>query len=206
MLLLGLHRRKDSPAQIKAKAPRATHWIVVTDGDDEGGCTAYAISRHVLLTADHCTMPDSDLYIDQDRHHLKVPSEVTEAFFDHHDHVLLVLPKSNFVDTIPYDPSTPFQGEEFYFWGSPHGTRDQYREGYVSGQTDAITEDGALNIAAPVYLLVSAIVKGDSGAAIFDKTTGRIVTLVTYGGLLDGGFGGGYSLAFTSKQVKDAEK
>ena len=201
--------RHQEVSAIQENQHKAYHWIVTTSADDDtkAGCTAYAVGPHTLLTAEHCMLPHETLYIDQAKDNLIFPSEISAIYYDHQDHVLLDLPHQNFKNYVVYDPTTyqpPTMGERVHFWGSPKGIRDQFRQGYVTGEDDN-KESGALDIDAPLYLIAVATVGGDSGSVVFDDADGHIVGIVTYG-VNDGMFAGVYPLAFTPNQVNRAEK
>jgi len=196
----------------KTNEHKSMHAIVMDNGktgdDHEGaGCTAYAISDHVLLTAEHCNLEGGHLYLDPQKIDGKMdsrfPITVVEKVFDHQDHMLLVVPSVKFKHHIDYDPRLPVQGEHAYFWGNPQLIRDQYREGVVMGILPASDVDGDVDATASVYLMQMTVAGGDSGSSIFGED-GRLIAIVTYG-IDDGKVVGAYALAFTKAQVHEAE-
>lgn len=196
---------------------KAMHAIVMWNGIKESdqrdarGCTAYSIAPHVLLTAEHCNVDKGRLYIDPIFRAGKWISEdensvrVSRKYFDHMDHMLLVIPDVTFKHTVVYDPDTykaPLQGEAAYFWGNPSMMHDHYRRGYMTGTVNDIVEEG-IDATGPVFLFDMRVVGGDSGSSVF-ADDGRIVCVVTYG--VDGGnLMGCYPLAFTKEQVLESQ-
>jgi hypothetical protein len=189
---------------------RAMHWIVLDNGDhfketglsplDKAGCTANALSEHVLLTAQHCDIPDARIYIDGS----PIALAIDNKLYDGADHMLLVIPVAHFKDFIQYSPDTynaAFQGEHVYFWGNPRAVRDQYREGICTGTT--VLPDDDLAPGRPVFIFSMPAVPGDSGSSIFSAKDGRLVAVLTYG--VEGGkFAAGYALRFTNEQLAQA--
>jgi len=197
-----------TPQQIlKAEQHKATFTIVTRNEDMKmgAGCSATAISEHVLLTAAHCRIPDGKVYLNQTQAPWVHPLEVSETIYDEQDHMLLVLPGVLFKHFIAYDPANyrPIQrNERYYLWGNPGLVPDQYREGYVTGfYTPPI--DGEVMLSNRIALLSGPVVGGDSGSAIFAED-GRLVSVLTWG-IFDGLFAGGYDLAFTPEQIAQAE-
>ena len=176
------------------------------------GCTAYAISKHVLLTAQHCDLPDAKVLIDSfddphTDHSMSKAVTIAEKIYDGRDHMLLVVPSVTFKDTIKYEPKKfrlPIQGEQVYFWGDPDWFHNMYREGYLMGITFLDDNDTLAPKDAILYVFDLNGNHGDSGSAIFSAKDGRIVGIVTYG-LQDGKYIGSYVLSFTQEQVKEAE-
>jgi hypothetical protein len=200
-----LNKGKGTEPSVVDNGPRQTqhkamHFIVFK-GEDTAFCTATAVSPHVLLTAAHCDESNTQIYIDQKKGALNKPSEVSAVYLDHHDHLLLVLPNENFKAFIHYSSEGTTQGAHVFFYGNPNGITDIYREGYIAGQETA--EDKKIRVDAPVYLMAAPTVQGDSGAAIFDVTTGNIVGVITYA-VDDGQFAGFYALDFSQSQLHAA--
>jgi hypothetical protein len=205
-ILLSLVNSCDSQLNKKEIQHAAMHEITVSIEDREMRCTAYAISSHVLLTAQHCDVEQGILTVDSEA----IPQLVREKVYDDKDHMLIVLPNENFKYTIIYQPTlyrSPRQGEHVYFWGNPRiggdVYHDQYREGYVTGIDNSESSDG-VKVKGSFFLLALPGGHGDSGAAVFGND-GRLVTVVTYV-IGDGIMVGGYPLAFTSQQVSEATK
>ncbi len=198
---------------LKETQHRAMYAIAMDNGKtgedrQAAGCTADAIAPHVLLTAEHCNIDGGNFYLNPTLRDGKLlpdhPLRVSEKYFDHMDHMLLVLPGVRFKYTISYDPATyraPRQGDRAYFWGNPAMQHDQYREGYMTGTIPAV--DGDVDASGPVWMFNISVIGGDSGSAVF-STDGRLITVVTYG-VANGMFMGAYPLAFTEEQVRQAE-
>jgi len=192
---------------------RAMYAIVMDNGKPKGdsdreaaGCTAYAISDHVLLTAEHCNLDGGSLYLNPEMRNghavLSNPIEVSEKIFDHQDHMLLVIHGIKFKYHIKYEPRVPVQGEHVYFFGNPSLIHDQYREGYVTGSMES-PKDADVDASATLFLFALPVVGGDSGSSIF-SADGTLIALCTFG-IDDGQLMGGYALAFTSEQIKHSE-
>lgn len=194
----------DAPSP-KIEQHKAMHWIVTTDKNHQylGGCTANAISEHVLVTAEHCNMDVEDagvIWVDKSKPEIvkgAVPYKVTEKYFDNEDHMLVVIPDAHFTDTIPYDFRPPILGERIYFWGNPAGIRDVYREGVMIGTVPVDPDKGV------VTLYQVPVVGGDSGSTIFGED-GRAIGILTYG-VFGGRMMGAYPVQFTPEQVAAAE-
>ena len=177
---------------------------------DASGCTAYAISEHVLLTAEHCNQNGGSLYLNPEKidgHWDRTrPLQVSAKYFDHEDHMLLVVPRATFKYHINYDPDTyapPKAGDFVYFWGNPNLIHDQYRSGYMMGKMPSAGLDSDVDAGGLIYLFAVPVVGGDSGSSVFSKD-GRLVMIVTYG-IDNGQVMGGYALAFSSEQIAQAE-
>jgi hypothetical protein len=203
---------------------KAFHWIILTNDsapspsglnierDAAAGCTAYAISKHVLLTAQHCDLPDAKLLIDtmgspHDDQVLSQAVPIVEKVYDGRDHMLLVVPSVTFKDTIKYEPKKfrlAVQGEQVYFWGNPDWFHNMYREGYLMGIILTDADEDLAPVGSALYVFDMNGNHGDSGSAIFSAKDGRIVGIVTYG-LQDAKYIGSYVLSFTPEQVKEAE-
>lgn len=180
---------------------RSMHRIIMKSQDERAGCTAYALSKHALLTAQHCDLDRADLYIDD----IRMPFEVSMKIYDGHDHMILVVPGITFKYTERFDfdrYSPPSQGERVYMWGNPSMFPDHYREGFATGTV--MMPDDDLVPGSPVYLFAMPVIGGDSGSSIFSEEDGRLVGIVTYG-FDNGKFAGGYALAFTPEQIKMIE-
>lgn len=200
-------------SSLQKEQQRSMYAIVMDNGKPKGdpdreaaGCTAYAISEHVLLTAEHCNLNGGSLYLNPEMRNghaiLANPIEVSEKIFDHQDHMLLVINGIKFKHHIKYEPRIPVQGERVYFFGNPSLIHDQYREGYVTGSMES-PKDSEVDASATLFLFALPVVGGDSGSSIF-SADGSLIAICTFG-LDDGQFMGGYALAFTSEQIKQAE-
>lgn len=200
-----------APAQVspevKAEQHRATVTIVMKGKTEGAGCSATAIAEHVLLTAEHCNIPDGVVYLNQTETPYTHPLEVSERFFDKQDHVLLVLPGVSFKHMIPYDPTNyvPLKsGDHYYLWGNPGLIPDQYREGYVTGlYTPSKGENDEVDVQGIFAMISGPVVGGDSGSSIF-TSDGRLAGVLTWG-IFDGSFAGIYPLAFTTDQLNQAK-
>jgi len=204
--LLGLASATVTPAQ-KALQHRATHTIVMSNekANDGAGCSATAISEHVLLTAEHCNVPGSVLYLDQNNRPYQHPLEISERYLDHQDHMLLVLPGVSFKNFVDYGSAAPLkQGDKYYLWGNPGLIRDQYREGYVTGSIVDPIYEMEIDAVSSFLMLNGPVVGGDSGSAIFSAEDGHLAGVLTYG-MEYGMFAGVYPLAFTVDQIAQAE-
>ena len=142
--------RKEVKPKLKALQHAAYHFVGMIDRDDTGTvvgggfCSATAVGPHTLMLAEHCNDPyTAEVYVDatmdQVRHNdPKLRTYSAEKYFDHQDHMLLDLAQITFADYAPVQlpVAQPYQGEHFYFTGSPNGQPNQYREGYVTGKLD----------------------------------------------------------------------
>jgi hypothetical protein len=195
---------------LKDEQHRATFTIILANNDKHSiaGCSATAISEHVLLTAEHCDIEDGLLYLNQTGKPLQNPVTIAQKYYDHMDHMLLVTPGVEYKHTVDYSPEKYkplLPGEHIYLWGNPGFIRDQYREGYVSGQFKPSIEERDLEIDAggPITMFAMPVVGGDSGSAVFSAEDGRLVGVTTYN-VLDK-FLGTYPLQFTEADVQQAE-
>ena len=206
--------------KIKAKQHSAMHVIVMIQRDIDGKslhgglCTAYAVGPHTLLTAEHCNIPETNaVYLDNEDHDAiknnKVMSyTIISRTFDHQDHMLLDISAVNFPDTITLSASvrTAKQGEKVYFWGTPNGVPNQYREGYVMGtmptpKPDPEDQDSEkVDATATLTLAAMPTIGGDSGSAVFAEKDGQLVGIVTFG-FADGQVMGMFPIQFTQAQI-----
>ena len=97
---------QSSPA-LKAEQHKATFTIVTINKEtaESTGCSATALSEHVLLTAAHCRVPGDNVYLNQTAPPWNHPLKVSEYFYDNQDHMLLVLPDVSFKHFVKYDPA-----------------------------------------------------------------------------------------------------
>jgi Trypsin len=191
---------------VKSEQHKATIEIVMKSDKDGAGCSATAISEHVLLTAQHCDVSDALLYLNQNSRPLTNGQVVTEKYYDGNDHMLLVIPSVSFKHFVTYDASKVreiTQGEHLYLWGNPSLIMDQYREVYATGSM-LVNGDLPINASGKFEMTSGPAVGGDSGSAIFSEVDGQIVGITTWG-MFDGMFIGSYPLRFTQAQVDQAE-
>jgi hypothetical protein len=195
-----------SPA-LKAEQHKATYTIVTqAPGSFVGaGCSASAISEHVLITSAHCRIDGGVVYLNQTVRPYSHPLKVADRVYDGSDHMLVVLPGVTFKHFVAYDPDnykSASVGERYYLWGNPGMIPDQYREGYISGKSTPANDEEVM-LSQTIMLISGPVVGGDSGSAIFAED-GRIIGTLTWG--IHGGlFGGFYPLNFTKQQVLQAE-
>jgi hypothetical protein len=192
--------------EVKEEQHRATVTIVMKGKTEGAGCSATAIAEHVLLTAEHCDIPDGVVYLNQTEAPFIHPLEVSDRIFDKQDHMLLVLPQVSFKHTIPYDPNNyvPLKkGDHYYLWGNPGLIPDQYREGYVTGSFTPPKDSLEADVQSPFALISGPVVGGDSGSAIF-TSDGHLAGVLTWG-IFGGSFAGIYPLAFTTDQLNEAK-
>jgi len=145
--------------EVKEEQHRATVTIVMKGKTEGAGCSATAIAEHVLLTAEHCDIPDGVVYLNQTEAPFIHPLEVSYRIFDKQDHMLLVLPQVSFKHTIPYDPNTyvPLKkGDHYYLWGNPGLIPDQYREGYVTDSFTPPKDSLEVDVHSPFTLIRSS--------------------------------------------------
>ena len=193
-------------SEVKAEQHKATVEIVMAQGREGAGCSATAISEHVLLTAQHCDIDGGLLYLNQNSRPFTNGQTVTEKYYDNNDHMLLVVPSVSFKHFVTYDASKVreiTQGEHLYLWGNPSLIMDQYREVYATGSTVA-NGDLPVNADGKFELTSGPVVGGDSGSAIFSDEDGQLVGITTWG-VFGGMFIGSYPLRFTQAQVNQAE-
>jgi hypothetical protein len=195
----------------KIEQHKATMTIVMLSKDEKkgAGCSATAIAPHVILTAEHCNVKDGKLYLNQNEKPLENGLKVVEKYFDHNDHMLMVVPGVEFKHYVPYDAAkirSAQQGEHVYLWGNPALMMDQYREGYASGVMHFSNAEmgNEVNASGNFTMLAVPIVGGDSGSAVFSALDGQIVGITTWG-IFNGKFLGSYPLQFTQEQINQAE-
>jgi hypothetical protein len=199
----------------KAKRLRhaAYHEVTMVDRDATGKiigggtCSSTAVGPHTLLLAEHCNdRYTAEVYVDESEDAVRANTARTYSAlkqFDHQDHMLLDLAQITFSAYVPLSVvAPPVQGEHFYFWGSPQGMRDEYRESYITGMMpfDRDKDDPEIDASGPVYMAVGPIQPGDSGSVLFDSKTGKIIGVVTYG-IGEGLFMGIFPLQFTPAQL-----
>ena len=204
--------------KVKRQQHAAYHEVTMVDRDDTGKivgggtCSSMAVGPHTLLLAEHCNDPyTAEVYVDAKVEDIKARVARTysaEKQFDHQDHMLLDLAQITFPSFVPLDiVAPPVQGEHFYFWGSPNGIRDQYRESYITGVIpfNHDQDDPEIDASGPVYMAVGPAQPGDSGSVLFDSQTGKIIGVLTYG-FADGLFIGIFPIQFTSAQLAQSQK
>jgi len=196
----------------KSPQRKAAHMIVfaiVEDGQTgKALCSSSAIGPHALLTAGHCDMGETELTVDNELS----PRAIFSRINDGEDHVIFLVGGSAFKDTMAkfYSPDTyaPDKvGDEIFLWGDGAGLYPpQFRQGRSMGTI--VIPDKELKgmlVSDPNLLMFDVnIIGGDSGSAIYDLHTGKLVTLVTYG--VEEKFCGAYILHFSQAQVEQAEK
>ena len=200
----------------KSLQRRASHMIVFDAhrmnelGQEETGralCTASALGKYALITANHCDVGETALRVD----HELADRPILGRIKDGEDHVIFLVGGSAFKDTMGkfYSPDTYKMdkvGDEVFLWGAGGGMYPpQYRQGRVM---DSVTTpqkdlDDMLIKDPTVYLYDMNIIGGDSGSAIYDKRTGNLITLVTYS--MGEHFCGAYVLAFKQADIEKAE-
>jgi hypothetical protein len=194
---------------LKTEQHKAAHTIIMTNrATGQGaGCSATAISEHVLLTAKHCDIAGGLLYLDQTAAPLVHPLKISDKIMDHQDHMLLVVPGVTFKNFVHLGLSAkPLQsGEHYYLWGNPALIADQYREGYVTGTVTPAADSSdseELDVISPFVMLSGPVVGGDSGSGIYGGD-GRLCGVLTYG-IYGGAFAGVYPITFTPDQLAQA--
>jgi V8-like Glu-specific endopeptidase len=177
----------------------ATHWVIQDDGKkpttraEAAGCSATAVAPHVLLSAHHCYVSDSKIFIDGG-----VVGYSFTAIFDTNDTALYIVPDYTFKNIVPFAPHDGElkQGDRVHIFGNPAGVRDIFREGYVAGK-DEVKEDHL-----KIWIVVMPTVGGDSGSSVWDAD-GHICGVVTYG-VFDGKMMGFAAPTFTANQLANA--
>ena len=205
--------RKEVKDKVKRLQHTAYHEVTMIDRDDTGKivgggtCSSTAVGPHTLLLAEHCNDPyTAEVYVDAPEGTIRANTARTYSAlkqFDHQDHMLLDLAQITFPTYVPLSiVAPPVQGEHFYFWGSPQGIRDEYRESYITGTVpfNHDKDDPEIDASGPVYMAVGLIQPGDSGSVLFDSKTGKIIGVVTYG-FGNGLFIGIFPIQFTSAQL-----
>jgi len=201
----------------KSPQRKAAHMITFLvhekdeNGEEQTGraqCTASALGNHALLTADHCDMGETTIHVDKEL----VDRAIFGRIKDGEDHVIFLVGGSAFKDTMAnfYSPDTYKMdnvGDEIFLYGDGQGMYPPaYRQGRVMGAVTIPQKDiDSMLITDPnVYMFDLNIIGGDSGSAIYDKRTGKLITLVTYS--MADHFCGSYIMKFTQAQVEQAEK
>lgn len=206
MFLCSLTALAQVSPQVKAEQHKATVEIVMKSAKEDAGCSATAISEHVLLTTQHCDVDEGLIYFNQNARPFTNGQVVTEKYYDDSDHMLLVVPGISFKHFITYDASKVremVQGEHLYLWGNPSLIMDQYREVYATGSLVA-NGDLSVNADGKFDMTSGPVVGGDSGSAIFSEADGQLVGITTWG-MFDGMFLGSYPLRFTQAQIDQSE-
>ena len=192
---------------------KATHIINILRLDGTGGfCTSSAIGPHALISAAHCDLANTFL-VDG-----SVLVHVLGRIFDDNEHVIFLVDGPEFKKTIAafYDPSNydmDIPGKRVFFYGNAYGTTTPLlREGYNMGFTSVLSKKIIPNASGTVlskmptgvlFLFDIHAVPGDSGGALYDSDTGKLVSIISTA-VFDLGTGG-YALRFTSKQVRQAK-
>ena len=194
---------------LKIEQHKAAHTIIMANKETGhgAGCSATAISEHVLLTAKHCDVAGGLLYLDQTAAPLVHPLKISDKIMDHQDHMLLVVPGVTFKNFVQLDLSAkPLHADEhYYLWGNPGLIADQYREGYVTGTIIPVvggSDNEELDVVSPFVMLSGPVVGGDSGSGIYGGD-GRLCGVLTYG-IYYGMFAGAYPITFTPEQLAQA--
>jgi hypothetical protein len=209
--------RKEVKSKLKQLQHASYHEVTMVDRDDNGKiidggtCSAMAIGPHTLILAEHCDdRYTNQVYVDAPLEDIKARTARTYSAtkqFDHQDHMLLDLAQITFPAYISFEGKTvfPVQGEHFYYFGSPAGIRDQYREGYITGTLPFTPKDDPdIDASGPLFMGVGPVVPGDSGSLIFDAQTGEAIGIVTYG-IGDGSFVGIFPIEFTQAQIAQSK-
>jgi hypothetical protein len=202
----------------KPNQHKAMHWIIsVTRGEEThgAGCTAYAVGPHTLLTAQHCDIGATKLYVDSNKMDAKndvaTSYQIISKTFDGEDHMLIDLRGIKFESyiTLSAKVRTPRQGEHVYFWGNPRGVVNQYHEGHIMGTVQFENDpedDDPVNAKGDLYIAALAADHGDSGSAVFSERDGHLVGVLSLGGFLNGGGIGIFPIKFTQAQIDNAMK
>jgi hypothetical protein len=200
----------------KSQQRKAAHQITFVihkkgdNGEDITGralCTANALGAHALLTANHCDAGETEITVDREL----VPRAIFGRITDGEDHVIFLVGGPVFKDTMKayYSPDSYKEnkvGDETFLYGDGGGMfPPQYRQGRRMGTVVMSPEElKYLLISDPnLYMFDINIIGGDSGSAIYDLKTGKLVTLVTYG--VADKFCGAYKMDFTQEQISRAE-
>lgn len=201
----------------KSLQRRASHMIIFDVhrmnelGQEETGkalCSASALGKYALITANHCDVGETALRVDKEL----VDRPVLGRINDGEDHVILLVGGPAFKDTMGafYSPDTYKMdkvGKEIFLYGDGAGIYPPaFRQGRMMGSVTIPEKDiDSMLIKDPtVYLIDVNIIGGDSGSAIYDRRSGNLVTLVTYG-MAGGKFCGAYILAFKQADIDRAE-
>lgn len=194
----------------------------VVTGDSS--CSATAIGPHALLTDSHCEQPSDTLYVldhfptkkavaqsdegaPDSKWQIKSyygdgPGNTTKATIvkiirDGGDHSIYLVSGITFDSYSNIELDHTFtMGENVFMIGNPKSLTDIYRQGYYAGLYDGFVTK---------YLVFDMLVDhGDSGASVFDKKTGNIVTTIS--GKDDEGkvLELSYKFTFTKEQINAA--
>jgi hypothetical protein len=199
----------------KSSQRKAAHQITFVihkkgdNGEDitgRGLCSSSALGAHALLTAGHCDAGETSVRVDNE----PVDRTIFARINDGEDHVIFLVGGDAFRDTMAkfysVAPVSNAPGDEVFLWGDGAGIfPPQLRLGRSMG-TIVIPdkEFPEMLVSDPNLLMFDiSIVGGDSGSAIYNKKTGKLVTLVTYG--IADKFCGAYRLDYTQEQINRAE-
>jgi len=190
----------------KSQQRKATHVVIMKHGEETGVCTASAIGRHALLTADHCDMGTDNLRVDY-----TFNIHVLGRIKDGKDHIIYLVDGPEFEDTMGslYNPATydmSREGDGAFFFGDGGGMfPPQLRKGYRMDHIGFDKDEAPKGmIAGDLFLLDIAAINGDSGSAVYSEETGRLIGVITYA--LFERFVGTYAMHFTQAQIDQAER
>jgi hypothetical protein len=197
---------------------KATHRLLVTEATpvlerQTGVCSGTALGPHALITAEHC---DTTSFVLIDGIGVV---QVLARMYDHHEHLILLVDGPVLKDTIAsyYDPKTYAMsdiGAGVFFYGHAYGTKfPLLRRGYLMGFTivppheksgDSTGSEVIEMPEGPMFLFDMRSAQGDSGGAIYDSRTGKLIGIVST--TVPGFSTDAYGLQFTSEQVARAKK
>lgn len=158
------------PSSAMSSPSKAAHHIHFENKTSGDSCSATAVGKHTLLTAAHCIIGTSKIYIDKPDTQVDILSTV----YDEQDHVLVGVDYT-FDDVLPIDERAPEDKEHVRMFGYPGRSMDQVaREGHFA-RKQVIDLEGT---EADIYVL--PVYGGDSGSGIISDA-GKIITVVSMG-------------------------
>lgn len=128
--------------------------------DEKPDCSATAVSKVALLTAEHC-FKTASVY--------ETFGPEIQVFRDKHDHMLVVFSHEVFSEYATISKESVRIGDEVQIVGSPAGSSNFYRKGYVAS-FDIEAEE--------IYYDLNAH-PGDSGSGIFNSK-GELIAVLTH--------------------------
>lgn len=215
LLFLGLggvvaHRTdlaKKAKNSIVTPQQKATHFIKMLDKEKGsiGYCTATAIGKHALITAEHCVIEGNEkayfLNVDMSTRNYKILA----VGGDGRDHVILLLDGPSFTNLLSVsEPKSTAVGTPVYMYGD--GGRE-YPARKLEGKITNCTDPSDVDADQGMVCFSLPVIGGDSGSLVYDAA-GNVVAIITYGYKNDDGSKTaiGFKLDFDSEAIEFAKE